>query len=119
MSNDARTKLARAFEVEEKTVYLALTYRRDSEKMRKIRYAAVNEYGGVAMVHCPACETMHNVTEDGRELMVQRFDNGTTLRIDKRTGETWVINRRGETVEHKQCISIPQLSELQLYAESL
>lgn len=119
VSSEARAKLARVFHVEEKTVYLALTYRRDSEKMRKIRYAAVHNFGGVAMCHCPECETLHNITEDGRELMVQRFDNGTTLRIDKRTGETWVINRRGETVEHKQCISIPQLSELQLYAESL
>lgn len=119
VSNEARAKLARLFKVEEKTVYLALTYRRNSDMARKIRFTAVHNFGGEAMCHCPECETMHNVTEDGRELMVQRFDNGTTLRIDKRTGETWVINRRGETVEHKQCISIPQLSELQLYAESL
>lgn len=119
VSGEARAKLARAFKVEEKTVYLALTGRRNSDKARKIRYAAVKEYGGVPMVHCPACETLHNVTEDGRELMVQNFNNGSSLRIDKRTGETWVINRHGETVEHKQCISISQLSEIQLYAESL
>lgn len=32
VSSEAREKLARAFEVEEKTVYLALTGRRDSDK---------------------------------------------------------------------------------------
>ena len=31
VSNEARAKLARLFKVEEKTVYLALTYRRDSD----------------------------------------------------------------------------------------
>ena len=55
VSNEARAKLARLFNVEEKTVYLALTYRRDSDKARKIRYAAVRNYGGVAMCHCPEC----------------------------------------------------------------
>ena len=41
VSNEARAKLARLFNVEEKTIYLALTYRRNSDKMRKIRYTAV------------------------------------------------------------------------------
>lgn len=49
VSNEVRAKLARLFKVEEKTVYLALTYRRDSEKMRKIRYTAVHSFGGVAV----------------------------------------------------------------------
>ena len=38
VSDEAKTKLARLFQVEEKTVYLALTYRRNSDKARKIRY---------------------------------------------------------------------------------
>lgn len=78
VSNEARAKLARVFGVEEKMVYLALTYRRDSDKARRIRYAAVHEYGGVAMCHSPECETIHNVSQDGRELMVQNFDNGAS-----------------------------------------
>ena len=36
-----------------KTVYPALTYRRDSEKARKIRYAAVRNYGGCGHVPLP------------------------------------------------------------------
>ncbi len=119
VSDDAKKKLARAFEVEEKTVYLALTGRRSSEKARKIRNTAIKEYGGISMVHCPECETLHNVTEDGRDLMVQNFNNGVKLEIDKQTGETWVTNRRGETVMHKQCITIPQLTEIQVMAENM
>ena len=119
VSSEAREKLARAFEVEEKTVYLALTGRRDSDKAKKIRYTAVKEYGGIPMVHCPEWETMHDITEDGRQIMRQRFNNGATLRIDKNTGETWITNHHGETVMHKQCITIPQLTEIQLYAATL
>lgn len=119
VSSEAREKLARAFEVEEKTVYLALTGRRDSDKAKKIRYTAVKEYGGIPMVHCPECETMHDITEDGRQIMRQRFNNGATLRIDKNTGETWITNHHGETVMHKQCITIPQLTEIQVMAENM
>ena len=79
VSNEARAKLARLFKVEEKTVYLALTYRRDSEKMRKIRFTAVHSFGGVAMCHCPECETLHEIRESGRQLMVQNFNNGVKL----------------------------------------
>lgn len=119
MSNEARAKLARLFKVEEKTVYLALTYRRDSDKARKIRYAAVHNFGGVAMCHCPECETLHNITEDGRDLMVQNFDNGVRLEIDKHTGAAVVYDRRGTVISRRQIVEFPELAELQLYAESL
>lgn len=119
VSNEARAKLARLFNVEEKTVYLALTYRRDSDKARKIRYTAVRNYGGVPMCHCPECETIHNVTEDRRQLMVQNFDNGIKLEIDKQTGAAVVYNRKGAVVCRRQIVKFPELTELQLYAESL
>lgn len=119
VSNEARAKLARQFKVEEKTVYLALTYRRDSDKARKIRYAAVRNYDGVAMCHCPECETIHNITEDGRQLMVQNFDNGIKLEIDKQTGAAVMYDRRGAVVCRRQIVKFSELTELQLYAESL
>lgn len=119
VSEEARAKLARVFKVEKKTVYLALTYRRDSDKARKIRYAAVRNYGGVAMCHCPECETLHNITEDGRDLMVQNFDNGVRLEIDKHTGAAVVYDRRGTVISRRQIVEFPELAELQLYAESL
>ena len=119
VSNEARAKLARLFKVEEKTVYLALTYRRDSEKARKIRYAAVRNYGGVAMSHCPECETLHEIREGERQLMVQNFDNGIKLEIDKQTGAAVMYDRRGAVVCRRHIEKFPELSELQLYAESL
>lgn len=118
VSSEAREKLARAFEVEEKTVYLALTGRRDSEKARKIRYAAVNEYGGVPMVHCPACETLHETTEDGREVMRQEWLNGAVLVWYKGTPEV-VVRHKGREVLHEDCANMPRFTEIQLYAESL
>lgn len=119
VSNEARAKLARLFNVEKKTVYLALTYRRDSDKARKIRYAAVRNYGGVAMCHCPECETLHEIREGERQLMVQNFDNGIKLEIDKQTGAAVMYDRRGAVVCRRHIEKFPELSELQLYAESL
>lgn len=119
VSNEARAKLARLFKVEEKTVYLALTYRRDSDKAKKIRYAAVRNYGGVAMCHCPECETLHEIREGERQLMVQNFDNGVKLEINKHTGAAVVYDRRGAVMCRRHIEKFPELSELQLYAESL
>ncbi len=119
VSEDAKEKLARAFKVEEKTVYLALTYRRNSETARKIRHTAVREYGGVAMCHCPECETLHEVLKDGRHLLVQNFDNGIRLELDKETGATEVYDRKGAVVRRCRIERIPELTEIQLYAESL
>ena len=118
VSNEARAKLAQAFEVEEKTVYLALTYRRDSDKARKIRHTAVKEYGGVPMLHCPACETLHETTEEGREIMRQEWPNGAVLVWYKGTPEV-VVRLRGREVLHEDCEGMPRFSEIQLYAESL
>lgn len=119
VSNEVRAKLARLFKVEEKTVYLALTYRRGSDTARKIRFTAVHNFGGVAMCHCPECETLHNITEDGRQLMVQNFNNGVKLEIDKQTGAAVVYDRRGAVVSTRQIEKLPELTDLQLYAESL
>lgn len=119
VSNEARAKLARLFKVEEKTVYLALTYRRNSDMARKIRFTAVHNFGGVAMCHCPECETLHEIREGGRQLMVQNFNNGVKLEIDKQTGAAVVYDRRGAVVSTRQIEKFPELTEIQLYAESL
>lgn len=118
VSDEARIKLARLFKVEAKTVYLALTGRRNSDKARKIRYAAVKEFGGVPMVHCPACETLHETTEDGREIMRQEWRNGAVLVWYKGTPEV-VVRHKGREVLHENCGSMTRFSEIQLFAESL
>lgn len=119
VSDEVRAKLARLFKVEEKTVYLALTYRRDSDTARKIRFTAVHNFGGVAMCHCPECETLHEIREGDRQLMVQNFNNGVKLEINKQTGAAVVYDRRGAVVSTRQIEKFPELTEIQLYAESL
>ena len=118
-TEETTAKLAKSFKCTPKFVYLALTYRSDTATARKIRYIAVKEYGAKPMCHCPECETMHNVTEDDRQLMVQNFDNGVRLEIDKQTGAVVVYDRKGRVLETRQIEKIPQLTEIQLYAESL
>lgn len=118
-TEETTAKLAKTFQCTPKFVYLALTYRSDTEKARKIRFTAVENYGATPMYHYPECETLHDTTEDHRQIMRQVFNNGATLRVDKRTGEAWITNRKGETVVHKQVISFPQLSAIQALAENL
>lgn len=118
-SPEAQAKLAKVFNVTPKYVYMCLTYRADNEKARKIRYAAEHVYGATPMCHCPECETLHNVTKDGRKLMVQNFNNGVRLEIDKHTGAAVVYNRNGAVIGRRQIVKFPELADLQLYAESL
>ncbi len=117
-SKETYAKLAKAFNVVEKTIYLALTYRTDGEQPRKIRYTAVSVYGAKPMAHYPLCETMHNMTEDNRSVMVQYFDNGTKLEIDKSNGNTRAWDRRGVEIFAEEGVSIPRLSEIQVILEN-
>ena len=71
------------------------------------------------MCHYPECETLHNITKDGRELMVQNFKNGVLLEIDKQTGEVVVYDRKGRVLKSCQIEAIPELTKIQIYAESL
>lgn len=116
---EAMAKLAKMFKCTEKFIYMALTYVQNSEAARKIRFAAVEHFGATPMAHYPECETLHDTTEAGRKIMRQVFDNGTTLRVDKNTGEAWIVNRKGVQVEHRDRIDWPELSKLQVIAENL
>lgn len=119
VTEEAKARLARVFGCTPTMVYLALTYRKDTELARKIRHTALRDHGGKPMCHCPECETLHNVTEDNRHLMVQNFDNGARLEIDKQTGAAVVYDRKGAVMLNHRIERIPELSKLQLYAESL
>ncbi len=119
VTEEAKAKLAKALKCTAHFVYLALTYRKNSDLARKLRHTALKEYGGVTMRHCPECETLHNITEDGRRLMVQNFDNGVKLEIDKETGAAVVYDRKGALLSTRRIEGIPELTELQKYAESL
>ena len=117
VGEQTKQTLARVFKVTPKFVYMALTNRKDTPTAKKIRYTAVKHYGGVAMLHCPACDTLHEVTEDGREVMRQEFKNGAVLVWYKGTPEVLVRFKGKE--EQFNCPSLPKFSEIQLYAESL
>ncbi len=71
------------------------------------------------MAHYPQCETMHDTTEDGRQIMRQEFDNGVTLRVDKQTGEAWMTDRRGEVIERRRIVKFTDLANVQLMAENM
>lgn len=118
---ETKAKLAKLFKCTEKYVYMCLTYRTgtDNENAHKIRYTAVKAYGAIPMLHVPECETMHDTTEDGRQIMRQVFNNGATLRVDKETGEAWITDRLGKVVERRTIKPIPELSNLQVIAENL
>lgn len=115
--NETRNKLMKVFGCTEKMVILALTYRKNSDLAKKIRYVAVKEYGAQPMCHCPECETLYTTELDGKQYMRQAFNNGAVLLWLKGTSE--VIVRFRDHDELFQCESLPKLSEIQLYAESL
>lgn len=120
VGTDVAEKLAERLGCTAKMVYMALTYRKDTELARKIRYTAVKYFGGVPMIHVPECTTWHDTTEDGRQIMRQVFNNGATLTVDKKTGEVWITNRKGEAVEYRNSITLlADLFKMQVIAESL
>jgi hypothetical protein len=118
-TQETKATLAKVFKVTEKFVYMCLTYRKNNDTARKIRFTAVHNYGAKPMAHYPICETLHDTTEDGRQVMRQEFDNGCTLLVDKRTGEAWLTGRKGDALGHWLDINFPKLYEIQVLAENM
>ncbi len=118
-TEEATAKLAKAFKVTPKYVYLCLTYRCNSGIAQRIRYTAVQVYGATPMHHCPECKTMFQTSEGGRDLMVQYFDNGVRLEANRRTGVVLLYDRKGKEVGRWHDVLLSKLSEIQLYAETL
>lgn len=117
-SKETYSKLSKMFNVVEKTIYLALTYRTNNKQAHKIRYTAVKLYGAKPMAHCPQCETMHNLTEDGRQVLIQYFDNGIKFEIDKQTGNARAWDRHGIPILKESGVNFPRLSEIQILLEN-
>lgn len=118
-SEEVMAKLAKVFGCTEKYVYMALTYRKDNATAKKIRFTAVHNYGAKPYKHCPECETLHNLTADGRKVMEQRFDNGAVLTVDKESGALTVRDRRGNVKGEAVVSGISTLAEMQMMAEAL
>lgn len=114
MSDDLRRKIAKTFGVTETTVRSALRYdqkKGQTETAVRIRVMALKS-GGVPTVSLPECETIH---DEGNGLMVQTFDNGATLTIDKTSGEA-CVDYKGRTWLKQEHVLVSQISMLQEYA---
>lgn len=119
VTNTAKGKLAKLFSCTETFVYMALTYRKNSDMAKKIRYVAVRDFQGKPMRHCPECETMYVTVDGQRRVMVQNFDNGVRLVADLDDGSVTVYNRKGENIGLWSDVKLSKLSEIQIYAEAL
>ena len=114
VSDDLRRKIAKTFGVTETTVRSALRYdqkKGQTETAVRIRVMALKS-GGVPTVSLPECETIH---DEGNGLMVQTFDNGATLTIDKTSGEA-CVDYKGRTWLKQEHVLVSQISMLQEYA---
>ena len=117
LSKSSQKQIAKAFSCCDRMVVESLTYRKDTELARKIRYVALKEYGGKSMLYVPECETMFTTEVGGKEYMRQKFSNGAELLWHKGTPD--VIVRFRDKEEAFKCDSLPRFTEIQLYAESL
>lgn len=113
-----REKIIKVFGVTGKTVSNALNYsggtRSESDLAKRIRKMAMQN-GGRRMVYWPECETIH---DEANGMMVQTFDNGAVLTIDKHTGNA-KVDYLGKTRMCMEDISVKQLYVLQEYAAAI
>ena len=115
--------LAKLFEVSHVTVWAALKYKKDNLIHRKIRKAAI-ERGNPQMVLAPEFDTIYLTNHkdaDGEmtEYMVQVFENGATLEVNRDTGLVAVRNKCGEVKREWQNPHISELKAIQEVAMSL
>ena len=79
---DVRKHIMQTLGITEGGLSLALNYKRDGKEARKARALAL-ELDGEVYCTIPECETIHDA--DGK--MIQVFDNGARLIIDKGNSE--------------------------------
>ncbi len=114
VTDENREFLRNLFGVTDRTMRNALKLDgQDTDVRQRIRKAAL-ERGGEIMVTLPEFETIHDA--DG--MMIQTFQNGARLEINKRTGETRVLYK-GDEVDSYVIKDIPLLYEIQIMANGL
>ncbi len=115
---EIRNKIVKTFDVSNQTVTNALNYsggsRSESALAKKIRKMAM-ENGGRRMVYMLDCETIH---DEGNGMMVQTFDNGAVLTVDKNSGDAKVEYKGATRMDWKN-ISVQQLYAVQEYAAAI
>lgn len=118
VSQEVREMIMKTFGVSGQTVTNALNYsggtRSESDLAKRIRKMAMQN-GGRRMAYWPECETIH---DEVNGTMVQTFNNGAVLTIDKQTGNARV-DYKGVTRMRQENISVRQIYMLQKYAAAI
>ena len=108
---DKETKhfLMKAFGCTQQFVWLALTFRRDSEMARRIRVLALKRGGKLTEGYVPDCETTY---DHHAKTMTQAFGSRVKIEHDLETGETKVYVD-GECRESHTGLDVPDFMQLQ------
>lgn len=88
VSEKAKAHLRKVFGCTNVMVWYALTFRRDSELARKIRYTALTQLGGVPSWKPEEVETTH---EETARTMTLHFGKRVQLVYDRKDGSSHVL----------------------------
>lgn len=107
-----RKYLRDTFNVSPGTVSDALNFKTDSDLSRKLCYVALTQLGGKERMDLPIEETIH----DYAGFMMQTFENGAVLSVNKKTGYAYIVNKYGDLIKDAYINSLDDLEELQAFA---
>lgn len=88
LSNAGKEHLMKVFKCSSVMVWYALTFKRDSDLARKIRYVALTQLGGVPNWKPEKVETTHEETE---RTMTLHFGKRVQLVYDRKDGSSHVL----------------------------
>ena len=88
VSEKAKAHLRKVFKCSSVMVWYALTFKRDSDLARKIRYVALTQLGGVANWKSEEVETTH---EETARTMTLHFGKRVQLVYDRKDGSSHVL----------------------------
>lgn len=88
VNEKAKAHLRKVFKCSSVMVWYALTFKRDSDLARKIRFTALHQLGGVANWKPEEVETTHEETE---RTMTLHFGKRVQLVYDRKDGSSHVL----------------------------
>lgn len=109
LSNAGKDHLKKVFKCSSVMVWYALTFKRDSELARKIRYMALSQLGGMPSWKPEEVETTH---EETARTMTQTFGSRVRIVYDCNDDSTRVLVD-GEERRHEQGLSVSEFMALQ------
>lgn len=115
VSEKAKAHLREVFKCTSVMVWYALTFKRDSDLARKIRYVALSQLGGVPSWKPEGVETTH---EEGARTMTLHFGKRVQLVYDRKDGSSHVIVD-GKEERCEQGLDIPAFMVLSNEVEQM